>query len=446
MSGEGHVSDGTLFNWFSDGKTELTGNSLEFIYGTSAEVTLGVKSEFMMGTTSSVHIGPKLEAAVSWDYSMHYGSSIDWEANGEAYYRRAYAASVGGSKTQSLSMNTLRVALVALLTLQSGSMLAASLAAAAKKPKSPDEENLDLPEKLGDGLAIATGILSLLTGLAPMLYIGFQKLNFIGQASDPTSALTLHETSGGFFGTRIDSGGIKTAGMVVGESGMELSAANTDLGYKKALKGPAILGFNTNAETVGGSRLNVGSDGGTTIKGHSLTVTLEKGNNNNAAAHTVTAETHDLILSAGDSPAFRLDAERTLIQHNDATYISTKADTVEASVNKTAMMQLTNGQAILAAGGKGLVIKDNGISIGSIEINAQGVNIGNDLQVLGAAPPPVNAPAVAAPDPGDLAQLQAALNMNQQAENAAKQAQDEANKQLMNVANAAQAQAQNLNP
>jgi len=419
MSGIANFSDDQWINWFAKGKTDFTGNSLEVVHGTSSQLTLGIASEVFLGTQTTFTAGMKIEATVGGEFTVMEAASIGSKNREEEYYMSSYAAAVGASENQARNMNRLRIGIFALLAIQTLAMTTASGAAMVLKLEHPNEEkDLGLPE-LGITLAALNHISSILAVLVTLLATFRKKWFGIAQPADPSAVLTLDRVGGVFLGARLND---SSGGVTIGDSGLQLSAAEPDLGYTKAPGSPSIIGFTSNAEDHGGSRVEVRKDGETKIYGSQLIARLRTANG--PSATTFKAQQHHLLVTGANSytnagPALELDEDTAIMRHSWNNYLmaTDEAVTANAGGQGGSILELKSNQSSLSTQGTTIRITPGKIEAGRLTIDQQGMKFGNDLTVLTGPNPPVmvnnveiNALQVAAQQ----AEQQAEINEQQQ--------------------------------
>lgn len=391
MTGIANYSEGDALNWFSGGKTEVSHkNNLEVVIGTNTEVTFGIKNEVYLGTQSNFSAGMKVEAYAGGEFILNEAGAIASTDRGDDYYMTSYATAVGASLGQISAMKKVRAGLFILLAAQ-GALMTAAAAAAAIRGKDEATDELDIPPKLGKALTLSTHIATITAAVTALILAGLKKFNVLAEPSDPAGILSIDTTAGVFLGARQMTAPNHSSGVLVNETGVQLSAAASDLGYRKPANSTSVLGFNTDADTTEGARVEISNDGMTRIHGTGIHAALKV--QNGTASHAVLAQEHHLKVTGANSlapteSAFGLSSTGALLQQRNDSALAVQQNSIDAAIggDRGSAMRLTADESSIGTGGNRLTIDAHGIHLsfgGShFKMDAGGVSVGNNLTVI----------------------------------------------------------------
>ncbi|NLC37332.1 MAG: hypothetical protein GX772_13020 [Alcaligenaceae bacterium] len=408
MSGISQLSEGQALNAFSGGKAECGTDALEVVLGTNTEITFGFTNELVLGSSFSYHAGVQMDALLGGQISLHKGPSVASELETEDYYVNSYSMAVGASGTEGLALNRLRNVLFLLLSAQAVSLTATGILTAVQMSKATDKEkvtDLGVSSEVGYLLTVLNNIGALVAIITAAFMLGWKKVNTSARASSPGAALSLHQTGVLFLGNRkaneVPPVDPTNAGMLIDNTGLEISAAKIDREYRK--DGAIIQGFETGASGEDGATFKLHNDGSTVLEGKSFAATL-KAPSNGAAKYEVKANEHSLQVmdqaGTATTEALLTVKDKHIGLKSDARHsVTVETNNVSAAITGVnAEMKLTNQSSTLRFGNQQVEVKADKITVGKLTIDNTGLKFG-DLTVFDpAAPQPL--PAVQ-PSPED---------------------------------------------
>lgn len=388
-----NISDGESFSWFAGGKTEMSvKNNLEVIYGTSTSVAIGLKNEFWLGHTSEISIGSKIDVSVGPSFTLSEATELDSKEHDDAHYMTSWTSTIGASPTQILAMKKLRYAAFVLVGLQTALMMAAAITATVRMKEDPEAEELVSPG-VGVTLTVLPQLAAIGAGITAAVLACMKKWGSLKDMGDPAAALTMDADGGIFLGTRKASvPNTYTAGVLINETGVQINAAQNDLGYDQPAESDSIIGFTQDADSQNGTRVEFANDGGTRIYGKSMRVALKA--SAGKALNVALAEEHHLKVTGSNSltptdAGVSVSSDGVLLKRDATTAISAQNGSVNAIVGGAngSAMRLTPTGASLSSGMNFMSVDNSGVYLrfgsNTFQISQLAITLCSNLTVLG---------------------------------------------------------------
>ncbi len=395
-SGIVNISDGKSFSWFAEGKTEMSvKNNLEIVYGTATSVAIGMKNEFFLGHASEVTIGSKIGVSLGPEFTLTESSQLDSKETDSSHYMTAFTSTVGASPTQILAMKKLRYLAFVLVGAQTALMIASAIMATVRLKQDPESKELYSPG-VGITMTVLPQIAAVGTGLIVALLAFKKKWGSLKDMGSPAAALSLDVDGGVFLGSRKTlPTASHTAGVLINETGVQISTAKTDLTYSQPTGSESIIGFSLDADNHGGTRVEFGNDGGTRLFGETMTVALK---GSNKAVNLALAEEHLLKVTSSNSltptlAGVGISKDGILLQRDATTAISAQDGSVNAIVGGAAGSalrltssgaSLSNGQNFVSVDAQGVYLRFGGATM---KVNSTSLDLSGNLTVLVGSPP-----------------------------------------------------------
>lgn len=403
MTGIAHATDGKALNLFGDGKVEVASkNVIEITYGSNTELTVGLSSDYKIGLSTEVTVGTSMEATLAVAYKKAKEGELEVAPSGEFIYEDLYVGTVGADATHATAAKVLKYAMDCLLAVQTAAMVACATAATVYRVK--DSETIvgnEVPEDFGQPIEMAMRIVNATAMVTPMVLLAFKKWQKIGHNSSPAGVLALDALNGVFLGRR-QPVGLASSGVLMNDVCVQISAADSDLGYNHPNATTSIIGFQNAAgdPATGGSRLEVGADGGTGVYGKSFKLDLVSSLQVPPASFTANAQSHSLVVTTAGSltpagPALNLTDQGSELKYDTSNVVAVRNGTVTATAGnagQTSVMRLTASEASIGAGGVNLTVSASGLILSfspqqQLRIDATGFALGDAVTVLQPGPP-----------------------------------------------------------
>ena len=444
MEGIVNVSDGRAFNWYADGKFTMSlKNNLDLSVGSFNEVSVGLKSDFWLGHHSSMSLGTSVDVSKGPSFSLSESSSGSKERDDD-HYMVSYAKTIGADPIQIKAMSRLRAAAWILMTAQTGLMISSATAAAIRSKFDEKKADLGYPA-IGVTVTILPQIANIGIALTAAIMACKQKWGNLKDMGEPAGVLSMDKDGGVFLGTRkAAADATYSSGVLINETGVQISAAKADLAYAKPGDSSSILGFSAAADSHDGARMEISHDGGTRIYGTGMHTALKKPGG--TAVHTTLAQEHYLkVTGAGNltptESSIGLTDTGALIQRDNDTAFSVQDGSINAVIGgaQGSVMRLTKNESSIGTDSNRLTIDNQGIhlSVGNshFKLDPTGASIGGILTIMMGP----YAPAQFGGLQEAIADVQALRTAMNTGSGAAQQAQDNFNtsRNLTNTSNTA---------